>query len=254
MSHASLIPSTVRSYHLDKLTDPNYLTWAARVTLLLKRTDLWDIMIGITPKTAANSADWTAKDLQAQAELMLHLADRQFQMVRRSQSAAKIWNFLRSTYHHEDLITRVMVLKKLLVAVFTEQQDTSKFLDDWRTLLDNALLSGLQLDESLQTTLLLAALPSSWGPFITTQASVTGLTVETLISCILQEDVMRGSSSVPATVYFLTFIDDFSRYTTVYFLKQSHKFFQVSKSIATWYCASMIYLCKHFAQIMEGTM
>ncbi|MCO5560235.1 hypothetical protein L7F22_013846 [Adiantum nelumboides] len=196
---SSLIPSTVRSYQLDKLSSTNYLTWATRVTLLLKRAALWDIVSGTTPKPAANDADWLAKDLQAQSELMLHLGDRQVQMVRRCQSSPEIWAFLRSTYHHEDLITRVTALKKLLLAVLTEHQDISKFLDDWRTLLDNALLSGLLLDDSLQAMLLLAALPTSWRPFITTQASVVGLTVETLIARILQEDAMHGNST-PTTI------------------------------------------------------
>ncbi|MCO5569460.1 hypothetical protein L7F22_023172 [Adiantum nelumboides] len=196
---SSLIPSTVRSYQLDKLSSTNYLTWATRVTLLLKRAALWDIVSGTTPKPAANDADWLAKDLQAQSELMLHLGDRQVQMVRRCQSSPEIWAFLRSTYHHEDLITRVTALKKLLLAVLTEHQDISKFLDDWRTLLDNALLLGLLLDDSLQAMFLLAALPTSWRPFITTQASVVGLTVETLIARILQEDAMRGNST-PTTI------------------------------------------------------
>ncbi|MCO5578682.1 hypothetical protein L7F22_032526 [Adiantum nelumboides] len=196
---SSLIPSTVRSYQLDKLSSTNYLTWATQVTLLLKRAALWDIVSGTTPKPAANDADWLAKDLQAQSELMLHLGDRQVQIVRRCQSSPEIWAFLRSTYHHEDLITRVTALKKLLLAVLTEHQDISKFLDDWRTLLDNALLSGLLLDDSLQAMLLLAALPTSWRPFITTQASVVGLTVETLIARILQEDAMRGNST-PTTI------------------------------------------------------
>ncbi|MCO5605669.1 hypothetical protein L7F22_059852 [Adiantum nelumboides] len=120
-------------------------------------------------------------------------------MVRRCQSSPEIWAFLRSTYHHEDLITRVTALKKLLLAVLMEQQDTSKFLDDWRTLLDNVLLSGLLLDDSLQAMLLLAALPTSWRPFITTQASVVGLIVETLIARILQEDAMHGNST-PTTI------------------------------------------------------
>ncbi|MCO5599430.1 hypothetical protein L7F22_053534 [Adiantum nelumboides] len=196
---SSLIPSTVRSYQLDKLSSTNYLTWATRVTLLLKRAALWDIVSGTTPKPAANDADWLAKDLQAQSKLMLHLGDRQVQMVRRCQSSPEIWAFLRSTYHHEDLITRVTALKKILLAVLTEYQDISKFLDDWRTLLDNALLSGLLLDDSLQDMFLLAALPTSWRPFITTQASVVGLTVETLIARNLQEDAMRGNST-PTTI------------------------------------------------------
>ncbi|MCO5607337.1 hypothetical protein L7F22_061532 [Adiantum nelumboides] len=154
--------------------------------------------------------DWTTKDLQAQSELMLHLGDRQVQMVRCCETSAEIWAFLRSIYHHEDLITRITVLKKLLSAILLEQQNTQKFVDEWRTLLDNALLSGLQLDESLQSMLLLAALPSSWRPFITTQASVVGLTVETLIARILQEDTMRSGSSstitsaaVPHTAQYL---------------------------------------------------
>ncbi|MCO5595089.1 hypothetical protein L7F22_049127 [Adiantum nelumboides] len=170
---ASLIPSTVRSYHLDKLTGTNYLTWAIRVTLLLKRATLWDIVDGTTPKPSTTDpglADWTAKDLQAQAELMLHLGDRQVQMVRRCQTSAKIWTFLCATYHHEDLITRVTALKKLLAVVLTEHQATPQFVEDWHTLLDNALLLGLQLDDSLQSMLLLTTLPSSWQPFITTQA------------------------------------------------------------------------------------
>ncbi|MCO5594326.1 hypothetical protein L7F22_048356 [Adiantum nelumboides] len=166
---------------------------------MLKRAALWDIVSGTTPKPAANDADWLAKDLQAQSKLMLHLGDRQVQMVRRCQSSPEIWAFLCSTYHHKDLITRVTALKKLLLAVLTKHQDISKFLDDWRTLLDNALLSGLLLDDSLQAMLLLAALPTSWRPFITTQASVVGLTVETLIARILQEDAMRGNST-PTTI------------------------------------------------------
>ncbi|MCO5598400.1 hypothetical protein L7F22_052495 [Adiantum nelumboides] len=129
----------------------------------------------------------------------LNVQQAKVQMVRRCQSSPEIWAFLRSTYHHEDLITRVTALKKLLLAVLTEHQDISKFLDDWRTLLDNALLSSIFLDDSLQAMLLLTALPTSCRPFITTQASVVSLTVETLIARILQEDAMRGNST-PTTI------------------------------------------------------
>ena len=65
---SSFIPATVRAYHLDKLAGPNYLTWATRVTLLLKRASLWEIVDGTKAKPAANSPDlndWTTNDLQA---------------------------------------------------------------------------------------------------------------------------------------------------------------------------------------------
>jgi hypothetical protein len=71
----------MRSYNLDKLTDPNYRTWAIRMTLMLKRADLWDIVSGTTQRTPTNTAEWVARDLQVQAELMFHLGDAQVQMV-----------------------------------------------------------------------------------------------------------------------------------------------------------------------------
>ena len=191
---APLAPTTTRSYNLDKLTGPNYLTWATRMTLMLKRADLWNVVSDTTQSTATNNTGWTAKDLQAQAELMFHLGDPQVQMVRRCNTSAEIWKVLRSTYHHEDLITQVASLKKLLISSVTENQEITKFLDEWRMLLDNALLSGLQLDSNLQAMLLLAALPSSWRPFITTQASMTGLTVESLMARIRQEEIMRNGA------------------------------------------------------------
>ena len=129
---APLIPTFVRHYVLDKLTGQNYRTWSKRVELLMKRATLWAMVSGALPKPAQGSpnlADWTTRDLQAQSELLLLLC---------------------TTYHHEDLITRVTALKKLLSFTLGENQNTSQFLDDcWHTLLDNDLLSGLQLDDSL---------------------------------------------------------------------------------------------------------
>jgi hypothetical protein len=79
-------------------------------------------------------------------------------MVQRCNTSAEIWTLLQSNYHHEDLITQGGSLKRLLVAFLAENQEIWKFLDDWRILLENALLSGLQLDPNFQAILLRAAL------------------------------------------------------------------------------------------------
>ena len=90
-SNTPPLPTTTRSYNLDKLTGLNYLTWATRMTPILKQADLWDTVSGITQPTATNNADWMTKDLQAQAELMFHLGDSQVQMARRCKTSAEIW-------------------------------------------------------------------------------------------------------------------------------------------------------------------
>lgn len=68
-------------YNLDKLTGLKYLTWATRVTLMLKQVNLWDIVSGTPQPRVTNTTEWMTKDVQAQAELMFHLGNRQVQMV-----------------------------------------------------------------------------------------------------------------------------------------------------------------------------
>jgi hypothetical protein len=51
------------------------------MTLVLKRADLWVIISGASQPLATNNAEWMAKNLQAQAELIFHLRDPQVQMV-----------------------------------------------------------------------------------------------------------------------------------------------------------------------------
>ncbi|KAH6555907.1 hypothetical protein KP509_1Z109000 [Ceratopteris richardii] len=87
-------PCVVRSYQLHKLTGPNYLTWAIRLTLLLKKAVLWDIVSGTVPQHAARDptyANWISKDIQAQSELLMHLGDRQAQLIRRCKTSSEIW-------------------------------------------------------------------------------------------------------------------------------------------------------------------
>lgn len=82
-----------------------------------------------------------------------------------------------------------------MMLTMNEGQPASDFLDVWQTLLDDALLSGLVIDPSLQPMLLLAVLPPSWRAFVTTQPTVVNLIVQLLSTKILQEEVMRGNVS-----------------------------------------------------------
>lgn len=52
-----------------------------------------------------------------------------------------------------------------------EGQLATKFLDTWQVVLDEVLISGLDILEELQLVLLLMALPSTWRAAITTQAT-----------------------------------------------------------------------------------
>lgn len=71
----------------------------------------------------------------------------------------------------------------------TEEQEVPKFVESWRLQLDDTILSGVDLGNHL-----LAALPSTWQPFITTRTNAQ-LTIPTLIPAILQEHILRTTVS-----------------------------------------------------------
>ncbi|MCO5565027.1 hypothetical protein L7F22_018697 [Adiantum nelumboides] len=202
----SLLPTPSRTYRLDKLTGPNYLVWQVRMELLLQRAQLWDVVIGgaenAPPTTdAAGLARWQQKDLAARMEIIIHLGDRQVQLVRALSTSNAVWKLLRSSYEHTDLVTQVTLLKRLVNSTMNEGQSATQFIDDWQKILDDGAIAGLAIPKNLQSMLLLAVLPASWRAFITTQSSsTTDLQLQGLISKIIQEDDLYqhgGSSTKP---------------------------------------------------------
>lgn len=106
-------------------------------------------------------------------EIVLRVGDRQVQMTRPLVTSKLIWDFFRSTYEHTDLVSQVTLIKKLINLSMEDGQNVTQFLDEWQGLLDEtAVVAGLDIPPPLQSTFLLAALPSTWCAFITTQSSV----------------------------------------------------------------------------------
>lgn len=164
-----------RVYKLDKLTGPNYLAWRVKMEMCLKRVDLWGVVSGTEPDpgnaNAATQDAWKVKDHSTQTEIVLHLSDKQVQLIRLITTSKEMWDFLKREYEHTDLPSQVTLLKRLINLEMKDEQSADTFVDDWQTLLDNAVISGVVIPETLQTMLLLAALPSTWRSFITTKSS-----------------------------------------------------------------------------------
>ncbi|MCO5566476.1 hypothetical protein L7F22_020153 [Adiantum nelumboides] len=202
-------PSSTGSYKIDKLKGDNYTVWARRMELLFRRSSdaLWKVVNGDTPRPPANDpmeANWITRDLAGQTELLMHLHDTQAQLVRELNSSAAIWKFLEDTYKPTDRITQVTAMKKLIQHTLADNTDVKVFLQSWRVLLDNVLLSGFALDANQQGTFLLMALPSSWRSFISTQSATAALSMTDLYARTLQEDSLHTSSASTSSGLTLT--------------------------------------------------
>ncbi|MCO5547147.1 hypothetical protein L7F22_000589 [Adiantum nelumboides] len=80
----------------------------------------------------------------------------------------KLYGLSFRTHEHTDLVYQVSLIKRMVNTNMQEGQSATKFVDAWQALLDEVIISGLAIPETLQTMILLAALPSSWRAFITT--------------------------------------------------------------------------------------
>ncbi|MCO5601908.1 hypothetical protein L7F22_056034 [Adiantum nelumboides] len=106
---------------------------------------------------------------------------------------------LEESYLHKDVASQILNLKKLVNMTLSDEQVFPKFVDAWRLQLDETTLSGVDLSTNVQAMLLLASLPSSWQPFITTRTAAH-LSVPTLIPAILQENTLRSTIGSTSSV------------------------------------------------------
>ncbi|MCO5604590.1 hypothetical protein L7F22_058758 [Adiantum nelumboides] len=155
-------------------------------------------------------ADWKARDLKARLEMLLHMEDAQTQAVRSLTTAKAIWDYLIATYERKNKASQVNLYKKLNSLHMEEDGEADKFIRLWRLAMDDLIIFGLVLPDEFQAVLLLAALPPSWQPFVTTKTNVPNLTLPLLIPSILEEYEMRRTV-VPDTSSSSTSVAMFSR-------------------------------------------
>ncbi|MCO5582195.1 hypothetical protein L7F22_036085 [Adiantum nelumboides] len=102
-----------------------------------------------------------------------------------------MWQLLRQQYQRKNVVSRVLLHKKLNEMSMSSYPTTEAFLTAWQKANDDLLIAGLTLPQEIQVTILLAALPDTWRPFITTHSNNANLTE--LIALIRQEDQLRGN-------------------------------------------------------------
>ncbi|MCO5591850.1 hypothetical protein L7F22_045843 [Adiantum nelumboides] len=204
--------SYTKYYQIEKLNGPNYLPWSLRLQMLLEKAGNLGVVVGTKPNpaTAAVSAGqaaptqadidaWKKKDLEARTEIVLHLGDKQLQLVRQSTTAREMWDILKQQYQRTNVVSRVLLHKQLNELTMRSFKSTDAFLDAWQKASDDVLIAGLKLSEEIQVTTLLAALPDEWQSFITTHSNNPVLTVAELVALIRQEDQLRARSNSAAT-------------------------------------------------------
>jgi hypothetical protein len=160
----SLNPSS-KTYVVEKLNTTNYNSWSVKMELVLILNDYFRIVDGSEPNPGtANSANfanqltWKQKDSKARAIILSHCGEKQFSAVKRLATSKAVWDKLKETYQQIDLAIQVTAQKKLSQLHITEDTPILEFIEEFQSIIDEILVSGLTIPEDQQYVHLLRAL------------------------------------------------------------------------------------------------
>ena len=210
----TLASTSQRAYQIDRLTSTNYEQWSIQPEVVLLKNEQWGLTSGteVKPADITLQSAWDSKDSKARCEILLHCSPAQLQWVRSLKTSKEVWDLLKATYAKTNKGSQVSLHKKLINLTLSETSNVISFLEEWQFLVSEASLSGLKLSNDQQVILLLAALSPSWRAFISTQGSITNLTLADLISSILQEHSLMHSNDVSTkSVAFYTKNKNYAR-------------------------------------------
>ena len=94
---------------------PNFLSWKARVTLLLKEHDLWEIVEKVVPvpTDATQKVAHENKDIKAQRLIMATVKDHLIPHVAEKQSTREIFKDLVDLFQSDNLNKKMILRNKL---------------------------------------------------------------------------------------------------------------------------------------------
>lgn len=179
-----------------RLCNSNYQTWKLRMEMLLKREDLWSVIVDTKPETVTAAA-WSRSDQKCHATVVLYIEDSQLSLIKDAKSAKEVWQNLK-TYHEKATVTsRVSLLKRICSLNLSESGDAEKHVAELEELFDRIVCAGQALEDPLKVAMMLRSLPDSYSGLVTALESrpEADLTVSFVKQKVLDEYQRRSERS-----------------------------------------------------------
>jgi len=102
---------------------------------------------------------WKNKDVQAQCELIMNNGDREVQCVKTLKTSKEIWDKLKATYQQIDVAIQVTSYTKLIEIHMAENTNVIEFLNEFQCLVDDVVVTDLDIPKPQLVILLFKGLP-----------------------------------------------------------------------------------------------
>lgn len=164
----------------------NYDVWCKQVKSYLIIKNLWSsVSNGITDKSTPAEKD---VDEKALAELTLMIEPYNFGHIANAQTAKCAWYALETAFQSKGLTRKVELLKTLVKMRLVDFGSMQDYVNTFITISFQCRNSGLQLDDDLLASLMLAGLPEECVSLVLAiENSNTKLSIDTIKTTLLQD-------------------------------------------------------------------
>lgn len=184
----------------DRFTGKDFEIWSMRVKSILLEKEWLPHVDGSLPRpvpanpaapTAVemrNMQEWDKTDHKVLTLLMQCLAAETVHHLYGVTTSKEAWDQLIVSYEAQDTLAQVIATQNFYQLKMQEANTVDKFATTFRMSRARLANQGTVIIEQQAAVILLAALPPSWGPFVTAQQSRTGLTVSLVLAAMLQHE------------------------------------------------------------------
>jgi hypothetical protein len=153
------------------LNEHNYFKWKYRMEMQLLKKDLWGIISGEEPHLATNmrrqQAAWDKCARLATVEIVLHVSDSQLLHTCHTNNPQEMWKILKEIHTDAGWANNMTLMRKFIMLQKDEDSTMQDHLNRLAELSQSLTDIGVDIDDMLCMTVLLASLPPSYENIIT---------------------------------------------------------------------------------------
>ena len=123
------------TYHINKLTEINYRSWAQQVKWILDERDLWELVIGVEPMPGTVSvvtsedydqklAAWNKKAKKARSIIGSSITASVMTYIEGLDNPVEMWRTLAEKYDPKSQTTLLQVVREFMIAHMDENTET----------------------------------------------------------------------------------------------------------------------------------
>ena len=200
--------------HVTKFNGSYFNIWKHRLTLIFKAEKLWPLVSGnqhlpvaptaaelaagalALPLTGAGSISmWEDQDAIALTIINNCLENSVVSHIQSCTTSHLAWSRLTSIFESQDVVTKMHLKDRLINLKMKDNTSIVKHIHNFRAHLEQLLATGSPLPDDEAAIMLMRRLPQNYQPFIRSLRRQAGLTLQTLITDLIQEETFIQDTS-----------------------------------------------------------